>query len=92
MNGVSGGWDFDVALISKLSDFLKGIKGLGKIIDTKEKYKKMSDLTENVIKNAGISEPGIYTLPIPFTGYGAHLWGGFKFGDVSVFTTGNGLP
>jgi len=92
MNGVSGGWDFDLAIVSKLSDFLKGLKGLGQVIDTMEKYKKMTALTQNVIKNLGITEPGIYTIPIPFTGFGMHVWGGFKFGDVSVFTTGNGIP
>lgn len=92
MDGVAGGWDFDVALFSKLSDFLKGVKGLGKSIDTIEKYKKMRYLTENAIKNAGINKPGVYTLPIPFAGGGVHLWAGYKFGDVTVVSAGLGVP
>jgi hypothetical protein len=93
MNGVSGEWDFDVALVSKLSDFLKGVKGLGRAVDTYEKFKKMRYLTENAIKNLKITKPGIYTIPIPFAGWGAHVWAGYKFGDTSVFSSGVGaLP
>ena len=76
MNGVSGEWDFDIALATKLSDFLKGVKGLGKVIDTVEKYKKIRYLAEQAIKNAGIAKPGIYNIPIPFAGGGICLWGG----------------
>lgn len=92
MNGVAGSWDFDISLGAKLADFLKGIKGLGKTIDTIGKYKKMRYLTEGAIKNLGIVKPGIYTIPIPLAGVGLHLWAGFKFGDVSVFNVGTGLP
>ncbi|TWT79461.1 hypothetical protein CA13_08620 [Planctomycetes bacterium CA13] len=92
MNGVSGGWDFDLAIYTKLGDFLKGIKGLGKAVDTLDKFKKLRYLTENAIKNAGITKKGVYTLPIPFAGAGIHIWGGYKFGDVSVFSTGEGVP
>jgi hypothetical protein len=92
MNGVAGSWDFDISLGAKLADFLKGVKGLGKTIDTINKYKKMRYLTENAIKNIGITKPGIYTIPIPLAGIGLHLWAGFKFGDVSVFSVGMGLP
>ena len=92
MNGVAGGWDFDVSIGAKLGDFFKGVKGLGKVVDTIEKYKKMRYLTENAIKNLGISKPGIYTIPIPFAGAGLHLWAGYKFGDVSVVDTGTGVP
>jgi hypothetical protein len=41
MIGVDGGWDFDLAIGAKLGDFLKGVKGLGKVIDTVEKLKKL---------------------------------------------------
>lgn len=41
MSGVTGNFDLDLALISKLSDVIKGIKGLGKAIDTIQKYKKL---------------------------------------------------
>jgi len=92
MIGVSGDWDFDVAIGAKLGDFLKDIKSLGRVIDGLEKYKKLRYVTENAIKNRAIIKPGIYTLPIPFAGVGLHLWGGFKFGDVSVFSTGVGIP
>ena len=91
MNGVDGGWDFDLAVGAKLGDLLKGIKGLGKAIDTIQKYKKLRYLTENAIKNMGITERGIYTIPIPLAGVGLHGWLGFKFGDVSVFRTGKGI-
>ena len=91
MNGVAGGWDFDIAIGAKLGDFLKGVKGLGKAVDTIEKYKKLRYLTENAIKNVGITQPGVYTIPIPLAGTGIHLWGGYKFGDVTVFNTGTGI-
>lgn len=91
MRGVSGGWDFDVAIVAKLGDFLKGVKGLGKAVDTIQKYKKLRYLTENVIKNMGIMEPGVYTIPIPLAGAGIHLWAGYKFGDVDIFRTGKGI-
>jgi hypothetical protein len=92
MIGVSGGWDFDVAIVAKLGDILKGVKGIGKAVDTIQKYKKARYLTENAIKNLGITKPGVYTIPIPFAGAGAHIWGGYKFGDVSVFSSGRGIP
>jgi len=92
MNGVSGDWDFDIAIGAKLSDVLKDIKGLGKVIDGVEKYKKMRYIAENAIKNRLIVEPGIYNIPIPFAGVGLHVWGGYKFGDVSLFSSGIGIP
>lgn len=92
MNGVSGNWDVDIAIGAKLGDFLKGLKGIGKAIDTIQKYKKLRYLTENAIKNYGILNPGIYTIPIPLVGAGLHAWGGFKFGDVTVFNRGKGIP
>ena len=92
MKGVSGGWDFDFALVAKLADFIKGVKGLGKAIDSIEKYEKMRYLTENAIKNMGITKPGVYSIPIPFAGGGAHVWGGYKFGDVDIFSPSTGVP
>lgn len=92
MRGVSGGWDFDLAIGAKLGDFVKGVRTLGKVVDTMSKHKKMRYLTENAIKNAGITERGIYTFPIPLAGVGIHLWGGFKFGDVTVLNKGMGIP
>ena len=92
MVGVKGDWDFDIAIGTKLGDFLKDVKGLGKVVDSYEKYKKLRYLTENAVKNMGITKPGIYTIPIPFAGVGIHLWGGYAFGDVSLFDTGFGVP
>jgi len=34
----------------------------------------------------------VYTIPIPVAGIGLHVWGGYKFGDVSLFSTGKGIP
>ena len=92
MKGVTGTWDFDLAIGGKLGDFLKGVKGLGKAVNTLEKYNKLRYLTENAIKNAGIAKRGVYTIPIPFAGAGIHVRGGYKFGDISIFSTGIGVP
>jgi len=92
MIGVAGDKDFDISIGAKLGDFLKDIKGIGKVIDGIEKYKKMRYTVENALKNRAFAEPGLYTIPIPFAGGGLHLWAGYKFGSVSVFSTGVGIP
>lgn len=95
MNGVTGGRDFDLAVGAKLGDLVKGIKYLGKAVDTMDKFKIMRYLTENILKTMVINEfpgtSGIITLPIPLAGGGLHAWAGFKFGDVSVLRTGKGV-
>jgi hypothetical protein len=88
MNGVDSSWDFDISLGPRLLSSLKGIKTLGKIVDTIEKYKKLRYVTENAIKNLGVTRPGIYTIPIPAAGWGYHLWAGFKFGEIEVSASG----
>jgi len=91
INGVTGGWDFDIALVSKLSSWLKSlgsIKNLDKMIEAYEEFKKLRWAAEQVVKNRGVMKPGVYTIPIPAAGAGAHLWGGYKFGDVEVISTG----
>ena len=75
----------------KLGDFFKGGKGLGKAIDTIDQYKKLSYVTENAIKNLGITKRGIYTIPIPLVGAGIHVWAGYKFGDVTIVSSGTGF-
>lgn len=90
--GVVGDWDFDLSIGAKLGDFLKGLKGLGKTIDTIQKYKKMRYLTEVAIKSRGIVRPGVHAIPIPLAGVGLHVWFGFKFGDISIFGSGRGIP
>jgi len=95
MVGVTGSGDFDIAIGVKLGDFLKGLRFLGKAIDTLDKYKKIRYITENILKNVVINSPsensGIITIPIPLVGAGIHLWGGFKFGDVNIWHTGKGI-
>jgi hypothetical protein len=95
INGVAGQNDFDLAIGAKLGSFLKGLRYLGKVIDTLDKYKKMRYLTENILKTMVVNElpgsSGIITLPIPLAGGGLHVWGGFKFGDVRIWRTGRGL-
>jgi len=91
MNGVSGGWDFDLSIGTKLDSLIKGVRGIGKVVDTMQKYKKMRYLTEAAIKNMGIIKPGIYSIPIPLAGVGIHVWGGFKFGDVRILRRGKGI-
>lgn len=81
-----GGWDFDIALTVKLSGALKGLKGIGKIVDTLEKYKKLRWGAEQLIKNRGALKPGIYSVPI--AGPGMHLWLGFKFGEAELISAG----
>ena len=93
MHGVPvGEWDFDLAIAAKIGDVLKGIKGIGKVVDTIQKYKKIRYLTETVIKNRGINQPGIYGIPIPLAGIGLHVWIGFKFGEMTIFNSGKGIP
>ena len=91
MRGDTDSWDFDLAIAGKLDSFFKGIRGIGKAVDTLQKYKKMRYLTENVIKNLGITKKGIYTIPIPLAGVGLHAWVGYKFGKVSIFRQGKGI-
>ena len=54
MQGEDGGWDFDLALVAKLSGFFKGVKGLGKAVDTIEKYN--GKIIVVVTKGGGKSE------------------------------------
>jgi len=87
------GWsdfDYDVALVTKLSAWLKGLKGIGKVVDTLQKYKKLSKSADFIYKNWKIYRRGIYTIPIPGAGTGAHLWGGWKAGEVEVTAQGKG--
>lgn len=91
MIGAEGGFDFDLALGARLTDLIRSVKGLGKAIDTLEKYKTTTYLAENAIKNMNITSRGIYTIPIPLAGIGLHAWAGFKFGEVRLLRTGIGI-
>lgn len=92
INGVSGSWDFDLSIGAKLGDFFKGVWGLGKVVDTIQKYKKMRYLTQNAIKKCNITDRGVYAIPIPLAGVGLHVWGGFRFGNITIFRSGKGIP
>jgi hypothetical protein len=87
-------WDFDLDLGAKLGDWLKGMRGIGKVIDSIEKFKKARYAVENAIKSRGFrtSKPGIYTFPIPGAGLGLQVWAGRKWTNVVVTNTGRGIP
>jgi len=94
MVGEVSGFDFDLAVVAKLGDLLKGLKGIGTALDTLDKFKKVRYVAEQTIKTTMNGMPGskgIITLPIPFAGVGIHVWAGFKSGNISVFKTGTGL-
>lgn len=90
---VSRSWDFQIAIGAKLTGLLKSASFIktataltktGRFLDRK-KYSALKYLTEAVAKNRdALSKPSIVTLPIPLLGAGAHVWGGYKFGDVRL--------
>ena len=94
MIGEVSGFDFDLAVVAKLGDVLKGLNGIGTAIDTLDKFKKIRYAAEQTIKTTmnGMPESkGIIALPIPMAGVGIHLWLGYKTGNVRIFRTGTGI-
>ena len=89
-------FDFDVTLYSSLSGWLKGLRGMGKIVDTWVKYKKLQNFAENTFKNIKSQawKKGIYTWSIPSPlPHGAHLWLGIKTSQkCTVQDVGLGVP
>jgi len=61
-----------------------------------DKFCKMNYIASNAIKTTnsvvGGGKKAILTFPIPFAGAGIHVWGGFKFGKVSLLSAGKGVP
>lgn len=86
-----GDMDFDLALIGQLGSVLKGLKGVGKIIKTMEKYKKLSYTAQELVKNKAFLKKGVYTIPIPLAGAGVHVWVGRKYAETMVVGSGRGL-
>ncbi|AQQ06412.1 hypothetical protein B0E33_24830 [Roseibium algicola] len=84
-------WDLDLAIAGKLGDVLKGIKGIGKIVNTMEKYEELSHAAIELTKNKGFVKKGLYTIPMLGVGAGLHVWTGRKYGDVSVISVGRTL-
>lgn len=81
-------WDLDLAIGGKLGDVLKGLKGIGKIVTTMEKYEELSHAAIEITKNKGFVKKGLYTIPMLGVGAGLHVWTGRKYGDVTVISTG----
>jgi hypothetical protein len=86
-----GDMDFDLALIGQLSSVLKGLRGISKVIETMDKYKKLSYTAEEILKNKAFVKKGVYTIPIPLAGVGVHVWVGRKYAETMVVGSGKGL-
>jgi hypothetical protein len=90
---ISMGWDFEISIGTKITGLLKAAKFIkiakaltktGKFLDQKT-YKALKYVGTVLVKNRdAIFEPGVISLPIPLLGAGAHLWAGYKFGDVKL--------
>ncbi len=87
-NGEWSDWDLDLAIGGKLGDALKGLKGIGKIINTMEKYEELSHAAIEITKNKGFMKKGLYTIPMLGVGIGAHVWTGRKYGGIEVMSVG----
>lgn len=81
-------WDLDLAIGGQLGSALKSVKGIGKIVNTMEKYEKLTHAGIEITKNKGFMKKGLYTIPILGAGAGMHVWTGRKYGSVSVANTG----
>ena len=86
-----GDMDFDLAPGANLGALLKGLRGIGPMLDVMAKYKKTSYVAQEVAKNAAFMKPGVYTIPIPKTGPGMHVWVGRKYAETMVVASGMGL-
>ena len=63
-----GDMDFDLAIGGQLGGLLKGMKGIGTVVKTMEKYKKLSAVGQELAKNKAFIKKGVYTIPIPLAG------------------------
>jgi len=86
-----GDMDFNLAIGGQLGGLLKGMKGLGTVVKTMEKYKKLSAVGQELVKNKAFIKKGVYTIPIPFAGGGVHVWVGRKYATTKVEGTGVGF-
>lgn len=86
-----GDMDFDLALGGQLSSVLKGVNGVGKVITTMEKYKKLTYVAQELVKNKAFVKKGVYTVPVPLAGVGVHVWIGRKYAETMLVGSGKGL-
>lgn len=86
-----GNMDFDLAFGAQLSSVLKGLKGIGTIVDKMDEYKKLSYAAQELAKNRAFIAKGVYTIPIPMAGTGIHIWVGRKYGEIRVVNAGKGI-
>jgi len=87
-----GNMDFDLAIGASLGNALKSLKVIGKVVKTLEEYKKLQYLGTELYKNCRLMKPGVYTLGIPGSGPGMHVWIGRKYSKMQLIGTGRGLP
>lgn len=86
-----GDMDFNLAIGGQLGGVLKGLSGIGKVVKTMEKYKKLSYAGLELLKNKAFIKKGVYVIPIPLAGAGVHVWVGRKYATTSLANTGTGL-
>lgn len=85
-----GDMDFDLAIGGQLKALLKGLKGIGKVLETMEQYKKLNYAGQELLKNKAFFKKGVYTIPIPLAGAGVHVWIGRKYARTVLQSTGTG--
>lgn len=86
-----GNMDFDLAFGGQLGSVLKGLKGVGTVVEKMDEYKKLSYVAQELAKNRAFIKRGVYTIPIPLAGGGIHIWVGRKYGKISVVDSGTGI-
>ena len=81
--------DFELALGGNLGSVLKGIKGIGTVVNVMDKYKKLAHAAQELAKNQVFYKPGVYTISIPGAGAGMHVWAGRKYGGITLHSSGS---
>jgi len=100
---IDDGFDWDIALGAKVPkgaskyimtifNVLNSLKGVKKFTKTGKKGEVLKTAVESLIKSLkdGIPEdgkPAQFSLPVPFTGPGLHVWMGLKASQVETFAT-----
>lgn len=62
------------------------------VIPTPAITQKMRYGVEMLLRTGHLSNPGSIPFRYHLAGGGLHLWAGYKFGTVSVFSRGVGIP
>jgi len=76
--------DFDLALGGKLGGYLKGVKGVGKVVKTLKQHRVSRRVVEGVLKNAGAFNSEKKIIVIPGVGPGMNVWVGYKSTEIKV--------